>query len=424
VAVTGLEEGIDALMAAVVSPDAPGAAIGVIQDGRFVHRKGYGLADLEWSIPMRPDCVFRIASLTKQFTAVAAMMLAERGALSIDDPVVRHLPQWPWGRRVTIAHLLSHTSGIWPHDREETARVLGPFAPVEDEVRLICERDPVDEPGSTYRYNNGGYVLLGALIERASGRSFGDFLREAIFKPLGMRQTSLLSDRRVTPLRARGYAQGRGGFFYNPRPDLLDYYRAAGGLGSSVDDLALWDRALREDRLIRRETLERMLAPTPLNDGSSYPYGFGWGLTDDYLGDRIFHHAGGLANGFACQMLHWRDEALATIVLANRYLFPFDRVSRGLARILKDRPYEPPPILPVSEQQWDACVGRYDIPGRGMVEIERGGAFASLATDRMCDPADPEVEFRFSEACDGRFRRLDYLTPLFPPQTYRRADDP
>src|SRR5580698_4534938 len=130
-----LEAQIDQLLAEHVQPGGPGAAIGVVRDGAFIHRKAYGLADLEWGTPLRPDCVFRIASLTKQFTAVAIMMLDERGALSIDVPIERYLADWqPRGRCVTARHLLNHTSGIWVHDRAEAVRVLGPFPAMIDEV--------------------------------------------------------------------------------------------------------------------------------------------------------------------------------------------------------------------------------------------------------------------------------------------------
>ena len=181
-----LEREIDQLLARHVQPDGPGAAVAVLQNGEFMHRKAYGLADLEWATPLRPDCVFRIASLTKQFTAVAIMMLDERGALSLEAPIERYLADWqPRGRRVTARHLLNHTSGIWVHDRAEAVRALGPYPSLIDEVRLVCSREFAAEPGAVYRYNNGGYLLLGAIIERLSGLSFGDFLRRNIFEPLG-----------------------------------------------------------------------------------------------------------------------------------------------------------------------------------------------------------------------------------------------
>ena len=411
---------IDQLLARHVTPGGPGAAIGVIQGGKFIHRKAYGLADLEWGTPLDPDCVFRIASLTKPFTATAIMMLAERGALSIDDPIETHLPWWPArGRRTTIRHLLTHTSGVWRHDWDRELRMTRPDIRTAEILPLIGEHEFEFGLGATYRYNNSGFLLLGAIIEAVSGRKFFDFLREAIFEPLGMRHTGELRYESVTPRRARGHVRGRSGF-HNARPDGEMFSYAAGGLGSTLDDLALWDRALREHRLLRPETMAAMLAPTALSDGSEYPYGFGWGLTDDYLGQRICHHAGGVS-GFACQMLRLRDLDLTTIVLSNLYLFPFDQVNRGLLRIALDQPLETPALTVPTVEQLARCTGTYIGEEGRPFEIGAGPPWAALDDDRLCDPADPEVEHRFSELRDGVFQRLDYVSPLWPTSTWRRA---
>ncbi len=412
-----LEHRIDQLLAQHIQPDGPGAAIAVLRDGAFIHRKAYGLADLEWGTPLRPDCVFRIASLTKQFTAVAVMMLEERRALSIDDPIERWLPDWPpRGRRVTLRRLLDHTSGVWRHDSDQIERTLRPNPPVADVLTMIRERDFEFEPGERYRYNNSGYLLLGAVIAAASGQPYETFLHEAIFEPLGMASTRILTHQRVTPHRARGYVKGRKRF-HNARHDAMNWSHAAGALGSTLDDLALWDQALRSDRLIRRETLERMLAPTRLNDGSLYPYGFGWG-TADYRGHRIFHHTGGIS-GFASQMLHLRDESLTTIVLSNLYLFPFDQVTRGLVRRIKG--WDQPATAPATLAQLAQFEGRYENNDGPIVVTTDPAHWAVLGEARLCNPADPEVEFQFSEPTDGRFQRLDYASPLWPVSTFRRV---
>jgi CubicO group peptidase (beta-lactamase class C family) len=415
-----LEARVDQALAELVQPDAPGAAVGIIQNGRFIHRKAYGLADLEWATPLRPDSVFRICSLTKQFTAVAVMMLEERGALSVEDPLERHLPDWPArGRRITLRHLLDHTSGVWRHDSDQVERTLRPNPPVTDVLEMIKARDFEFEPGERYRYNNSGYLLLGAVIEAVSGMSYADFLRTAIFEPLGMGQTRLLTHEAITPLRARGYIKGRKRF-HNARLDAMNWAWSAGALGSTLDDLALWDRAIRDHRLIRRETLERMLAPARLTGGGSFPYGFGWGLAD-YRGLRVFHHTGGIS-GFGCHMLHARDEDLTTIVLSNLYLFAFDRVTRGLLRAVKGWDATTEPLSEATRAQMAACAGRYENED-GPFVIEAGAThLATLGDDRLCERADPEVEYRFSEPRDGAFQRLDYVSPLWPVSTWRRAN--
>jgi CubicO group peptidase (beta-lactamase class C family) len=417
-----MEAEIDALLAEHVSPEGPGAAIGVIRDGAFVHRKAYGLADLEWGTALRPECVFRIASLTKQFTAMAVMMLEERGALSIDDPLERWLPDWPpRGRRVTLRHLLNHTSGIWRHDSGDLPeRTLRANLSNDEIRRMIGERGFEFEPGERYLYNNSGYLLLGAVIERASGRPYGDFLAEAIFAPLGMTRTGLLTPEAVTPLRARGYVRGRRGF-HNARPDPFNWSNGAGGLGSTLDDLARWDAAVRAHRLVRPETIERMLADTPLADGAAFPYGFGWG-TGTWNGARFFHHTGGVS-GFASHMLHLRDEALTTIVLSNLYLFPFDQVTRGLVRIAKGWRYEPPPRAPPTAAQSAAMRGVHgemDWRPDFRMTFAEGPAYQAIADDVLCESADPEVQYAFSDLRDGRFHQVDCHSPLWPTMTYRR----
>ncbi|HWF78422.1 MAG TPA: serine hydrolase domain-containing protein [Caulobacteraceae bacterium] len=414
-----MEQDIDALLAEHVAPDGPGAAIAVIRDGAFVCRKAYGLADLEWGTPLSPDCVFRIASLTKQFTATAVMILEERGALSVDDPVERWLPDWPVrGREVTLRHLLNHTSGIWRHDSGELPdRTRRPNLEPAEILKMIAERGFEFEPGARYRYNNSGYLLLGAIIERASGRPYAEFLREAIFAPLGMTRTAPLTPEAVTPLRAHGYVRGRTGF-HNARPDAHNWSHAAGGLGSTLDDLAHWDAAVRAGRLVRADTLERMLEDTPLADGSTFPYGFGWG-TASWRGARIFHHTGGVS-GFGCHMAHLRDEALTTIVLSNLYLFPFDPVTRGLIRIAKGWAYDPPFRARPTAAHWAAFAGRYEGQDGPMVFNERSTQLA-IAEDTLCEANDPEIEYRFSEPERGVFQRVDYVSPLWPDVTFRRA---
>jgi hypothetical protein len=177
---------------------------------------------------------------------------------------------------------------------------------------------------------------------------------------------------------------------------------------------------VREHRLIRPETLQRMLSPTRLTDGASFPYGFGWGLAD-YRGLRVFHHTGGIS-GFGCHMLHVRDEDLTTIVLANLYMFAFDQVTRGLLRAVKGWDAEAELTDPTPAQM-AACAGRYMNDDGPFVVEGDATHLASLSSDRLCERADPEVEYRFSEPRDGVFQRLDYVSPLWPVSTWRRAPD-
>jgi len=424
-----IEDRIDAILAAEVQPGGPGAAIAVIRDGEFIHRKAYGMANIEWGVPLTADAVFRIASLTKQFTAVAIMMLVERGQLSVDAPIEAWLPDWPTrGRVITARHLLNHTSGVWRHDSDQGDRTKRPNPPVEDVIRLIYSQPFEFEPGERYSYNNSGYILLGAIIAAVSGKPYEDFLRDEVFAPLGMGHTGLLRPEAITPKRAYGYVRGRKRF-HNARLDAMSWSHAAGALGSTLDDLAKWDRAIRTGRLISAETLETMLTPTTMNDGSVFPYGFGWG-TADYAGRRASHHTGGIS-GFGSHMLHFRDEDLTTIVLSNLYLFPFDKVTRGLIRAALDLDEVRAAPIALSAGELAACAGRFGGDyEREIFAVEGGLAFAeggrpallpaSPTEFRQAD--DPENAYRFSGLRDGVYQRLDYLSPLWPTVNFSRAD--
>lgn len=427
-----IEARIDAILAQEIEPGGPGAAVAVLRDGAFIHRKAYGLADLEWETPLSPDAVFRIASVTKQFTAVAVMMLAERGLLDIDAPIETYLLDWPArGRTITVRHLLNHTSGIWRHDSDEGDRTRRPDPPIEVVIQRIYGGAFEFEPGERYSYNNSGYLLLGAIVTAVSGRTWEDFLREQIFAPLGMTCTGVVRHEAVTPRRARGYVRGRKRF-HNARLDAMSWSHAAGALGSTLDDLARWDRAIRTERLISKHGLDMMLAPTVLNGGALYPYGFGWG-TAVYRRRRLYHHTGGIS-GYAAQMLHLRDEDLTTIVLSNLYMFPFDKVTRGLLRAALELDEVEPVEAALSAGQLTPCAGRFAGEGyeREVFVVDGGLSFVAngpasllpLSASRFREADDAEIEYAFSDLRDGHWLRLSQSSPLWPDNVLVRLTPP
>ena len=418
----GTSDRFDLAVEGLIEVGAPGAAIAVLRNGEFIHRKAYGLADLEWGAALRPDCSFRIASLTKQFAATAIMRLAQQGALSIDDRLETHLPAFdPRGRTVTLRHLLNHTSGIRNHDKGQARRADRVSISRENLLTEILAAPFDFEPGEQYLYCNSGYILLGAVIEAVSGQDFETFLKAAFFEPLGMTRTSLCLADAIIPLRARGYVRGRGGY-HNARPDPTNWSHAAGGLCSTLDDLAIWDRALRDGRAIGRDSFEQMIEPTPLADGTLYPYGFGWG-TATYQSRRLHHHTGGTI-GFACQMARLTDEALTTIVLSKLYLFPFDRVTRALLRVAMDLPPVVAEGRPATAEDFAPCAGRYrDDRGAEIVigaEPADPERYTALGGGRFRETMDPEVELRFFDHREGRYYALHTLSPLWPVQSFVR----
>ena len=268
---------LDRIFAEAYPATGPGAAVIVVRSGKTVLRKGYGLANIELSVPVAPEMVFRIGSVTKQFTAAAILKLVEAGKLSLSDEIGRFLPDYPApGRRITVEQLLNHTSGIrsltgmpaWAsHTRED-------WTPAQ--LIAFFQNEPLDfEPGTGWKYNNSGYVLLGAIIEKVSGKRYEDFLAETIFRPLGMERTRYGSDAPIIPGRVEGYQRTPGGIVNAPYLSMTQPY-SAGALVSTVDDLARWQAALDRDGLLSAESRRRMWTPVTLPDGTGTRYGFGW----------------------------------------------------------------------------------------------------------------------------------------------------
>ncbi len=280
-------------------------------------RKGYGLADLEQRIPIEPDMVFRIGSVTKQFTAAAILLLEEEGKLSVKDDLRKHLPDYPTsGRVITLEHLLSHTSGIRSYtDMEDFGKRSRDDMSVDELIALFQDEPLAFEPGEKYAYNNSGYVLLGAIIEAASGKTYEAYLREKIFEPLGMTQTYYGSASRIVPKRAQGYA-GVNDEFQNAEYLSMTLPYAAGSLLSTVDDLAKWDRALYGTELLSQASLDKWWKPFPRANGESTHYGYGWSVSS-YEGRRVLGHGGGI-NGFTCHLLRMPDDGVFVTVLTNR----------------------------------------------------------------------------------------------------------
>ena len=312
----GLAAKIDALLDKTYKTGEPGAALLVKKDGRILHRKGYGTADLELGIPVDPDMSFRLGSITKQFTSVCILMLEERGKLSIKDPIDKYLPDYPMqGKTISIENLLTHTSGVVDYTSLSEWMPLWRKDMSVAEIIALFKDKPLDfAPGEHWRYSNSGYILLGAIIEKASGETYEDFVRKNIFEPLGMKHSYYGSAMRVLPRRIPGYGLDRNGFANAPYISMTQPY-AAGSLLSSVDDLALWNEALLSNTLIKKESLARAWTPFKLNDGTNSGYGYGWEISD-YEGHRLIEHGGGIM-GFSTYGMLFPDDRISIVLLTN-----------------------------------------------------------------------------------------------------------
>ena len=306
--------------------DVPGASVLVVRDGKVVFRKSYGMANLEDRIAATPDTNYRLASMTKQFTAAAILMLAERGKLTLNDPITKYLALPTYANAITIRQLLTHTSGLLAY---EDLIAPGTTRQLEDAdvLDLIAkESTTYFPPGTSYRYSNTGYAFLALIVERVSGQRFADFLREKIFEPAGMKNSVAFEEGISTVAhRAFGYSAISGGQAILPaggkaRSPVLHWHRTDqsltsavlgdGGIYTSIDDLVHWIAWLDSGRF------DRALVPATHTDDPAVQYGFGWRISE-HRGRRYVWHSGETV-GFHNAIVRFPEQHLAVVVLTNR----------------------------------------------------------------------------------------------------------
>lgn len=307
----------------------PGLALMIIQGGKPIKEAGYGVANLELNVPVKPNTVFEIGSVTKQFTAAAILLLAQEGKIEIDAKIGRYLKGIPdtW-REITVRHLLTHTSGLKSYtglDGFELRRHL-----TQAQFIAAIGAQPLDfPPGQAWKYSNTGFNLLGFIVENVSGKSYWEFLSERIFRPLGMTSSTNRLPALIIPNRASGYEQTNH-VFMNRDYDLTDVF-SAGALVSTVQDLAKWNAALDREDLLNAQSKQSMWQPAALNDGSMTHYGFGWRI-ETFEGHRNIGH-GGSTSGFSATIQRFPDDHLAIIVLTNTDEQIATTLAREVARV-------------------------------------------------------------------------------------------
>jgi len=319
--------------------DAPGLAIMVIRRGDVLYEAGYGLADVHEKTPIGSTTLFCIASLTKPFTAMAIMILAEAGKLGYDDPITRFLPEVPGSyQKVTIRHLLTHTGGIPDYYAEVYSRFRDRLPTNRDALGVLKESNgPRFEPGERYEYSNAGYELLALIIERAAGKPYADFLRRRIFEPLGMNDTRVVGRSGVgVENRARGYRA----WVWGSEPELfeadpLNALVGAGGIYSTLEDLYRWDQALYGEKLVSRDTLEQAFRPAVAADGALLPAGYGW-LVSSYRGQKLVYQTGRWL-GFRSAMFRLPSAEFTVIILANHARLPVEATAWSILEIYRNR---------------------------------------------------------------------------------------
>jgi CubicO group peptidase (beta-lactamase class C family) len=342
-------------------------AVGVMKDGRLILARGYGFADLENEVPATAETVYRLGSITKQFTAMAILQLAEQGKLSVDDELTKFLPDYPLaGHKVTVHQLLNHTSGIrsYTSQKDFFKRARGDFS--HDELLALFKNEPFDfDPGTKWLYNNSGYYLLGMIVEKASGQSYEKYLDEHIFRPVGMSATRYGHLRPLIRHRAMGYKPSSGNLI-NDDPISMDAPGAAGALVSTVLDLIKWHQALEAGDLLSSASYEALYRATTLSDGKTQQYGYGWGL-GELASHRKLSHGGGI-NGFSTMIARYPDDRLAVIVLANTAGADTGGVERRIAKVVLGVEDKPVVDLPTDAELLGRFVGKYQA-SKGAVEI-------------------------------------------------------
>jgi CubicO group peptidase (beta-lactamase class C family) len=305
----------------------PGVSLAVLREGKIILLKSYGLANVEYQVPVKPETVFQSGSIGKQFTAAAVMILAQENRLSLDDKISKYFPDVPpaW-KDITVWNLLTHTSGLGDYPPEIDLR----RDYTEVEYFASFKKTPLSfEPGASWDYSNIGYATLGMLIRKVTGKFYGDFLQERIFKPLGMTTARVISEADIVPNRASGYRLVNGELKNQEWVSPATNSTADGSLYLSILDLAKWDAALYTDIPLTRASREKIWTAARLSSGATKDYGFGWHLAKHH-GQRLVFH-GGAWQGFKSFIIRFLDTKLTIIFLANSWETRDFKFARELA---------------------------------------------------------------------------------------------
>lgn len=335
---------IDDLMGRYVDNGEFNGSVLVVENGKVIFKKGYGLANMEWNIPNTPDTKFRLGSLTKQFTAMLIMQLVEQGKLKLEGKITDYLTDYSKaaGDKITIHHLLTHTSGIPNYTNLPTFKTLNRnrYKPA-DFLKQFSDLPLEFEPGSAFAYSNSGYFLLGAIIEKVTGKTYEKVLQENIFTPLQMNNTGYDMFFKILPKRATGYDRWNLQYENAPYLDLSIPY-AAGSLYSTVEDLALWDQALYSEKLLSASAKAIMFTPYKSD------YAYGWGVYKTqiaHLKDSVeaMGHQGGI-NGFNTSLIRIPKNKHLVVLLNNTGGTNLDAMQNNILKILYDQPFDLPKI--------------------------------------------------------------------------------
>lgn len=370
---SGLSAEFDRICQEKFPTDGPGGAVLVAKGDQIIYQKAFGLADLENNKPLQPGMVFRIGSVTKQFTAIAILQLVQEGKISLQDEITRFIPDYPThGKKITVEQLLNHTSGIRSYTDmpEWTAEVqtkdFTPSALID-----FFKDQPMDfEPGLQFHYNNSGYILLGYIIEKVSGMSYADYIAKKVFKKAGMKHSFYENKPRPIPNWANGYQNGNGGYAPAAPLSMTQPY-AAGSLASTVEDLYRWTRAVHAGKLVRADLLQKAHTPNVLPDGINTHYGYGW-VMGNILGSPTIEHDGGI-HGFLSSLLYLPKEDICVAILTNCDCNSPNNTAAELAALTAGYPLALE-ALPLDAKTLEDYAGVYEnkVKARRFIRVENG----------------------------------------------------
>jgi len=407
------EQRVDQIFAAFNKADSPGCALGVIQNGSFIYRKGYGAASLELKVPLSSQSVFYMGSVSKQFTAASVVLAAEQGFLSLDDNVRKYVPEIPdYGSPVTLRHMLHHTSGF--RDVLALLAISGRSAldlhPTDELIDLVARQKALNyNPGDEYLYSNTNYFLLAEVVKRTTKKPLSQFATENIFQPLGMPHTRFYDDHTVVmPGRVPAYSPGRDGTYRVNWSTNFDKV-GDGGLMSSVDDLLLWDQNFYENRLGKGTLTKEMQTRGVLNSGKKISYGLGLTL-NTYRGLPIVEHGGSLF-GYRTEIIRFPEQHFTVVCLCNLSTADASSLSRKVADIYLEKDLQSTkvsvsPTVAVPGSDPDALAGKYfnhsDHTVLPFVAVSknlvvRGATLKSVGANRFEGPGGAMVAFTNSD---------------------------
>lgn len=364
-------EAYEAILQAEFGEYASGATAIVVKEGKTLYRGAIGMANIELEVKAKPEHVFRIGSITKQFTAVAILQLEEQGKLSITDPITKYIPDYPTqGRTIRIEHLLTHTSGIksytnMPEFEQMFRKDLTPM-----EIVAFFQDQPMEfEPGEKFNYNNSGYILLGVIIEKVSGMPYADYIQKNIFEPVGLKHSYYDSYAQIIPMRAAGY-QGDQDNYINAAYLSTTLPYAAGSLLSNVDDLYKWIQAVHAYKLVSEKSLEKAFTPYTLKDGSNTGYAYGWSI-DEMYGQKVIEHGGGIP-GFLTASMYLPKDNVFVAVFSNCNCKGPETAANKMAALAIGQSLVWEKIT-LTEAALDQYVGIYEISAEEKQTISREG---------------------------------------------------